>query len=92
VTSRGDKGGLGVGSVRQAMKVAALESAATYAVRRGLELGYRRATGREIPTARDRSTPFRQVLVWAAVTGAALSAATVIVDELALRRESRTNQ
>ena len=74
------------------MRVAAAESAATYAVRRGLEFGYRRATGRELPTARDRSVPFRQVLMWAAVTGAALSAATVIVDEVALRRQSRPNR
>lgn len=91
VTSRGG-GGLGIGAVRQAMKAAALESAATYVVRRGLELGYRRATGRELPTARDRDAPFRQVLVWATVTAAALSAATVIVDQVALRRESAPNQ
>jgi hypothetical protein len=74
------------------MKVAALESAATYAARRALEFGYRRATGRALPTARDRNAPFRQVLVWATVTAAAMSAATVVVDQFALRRESRLNQ
>ena len=91
VTSH-DGNGLDIGAVRQAMRVAALESAATYVARRGLEFGYRRATGRELPTARDRNTPFRQVLVWATVTAAAMSAATVVVDQFALRRESRPNQ
>ena len=87
-----DGNGLDIGAVRQAMKVAALEAAATYVVRRGLEFGYRRATGRELPTARDRNVPFRQVLVWATVTGAALTAATVIVDQVALRREMPPDQ
>jgi Protein of unknown function (DUF4235) len=84
--------GLDIGAVRLAVKVAALEGAATYVVRRALEFGYRRATGRELPTARDRNVPLREVLVWATVTGAALAAATVIVDQVALRRESPPNQ
>ena len=87
VTSH-DGNGRGVGAVRRAMKVAVLESAATYVARRILEFGYRRATGRELPTARDRNAPFRQVLVWATLTAAAMSAATVVVDQFALRRES----
>ena len=91
VTSH-DGSGLDAGAVRQAMKVAAFEAAATYVVHRALELGYRRATGRELPTARDRNVPFRQVLVWATVTGAALTAATVIVDQVALRREQPPNR
>ena len=78
----------GIDAVRQAVKVAALEAAATYLVRRALEYGYRRATGRELPTARDQNVPFRQVLVWATVTGTALAAATVVVDQFVLRRES----
>ena len=90
VTSH-DGNGLDIGAVRQAMRVAALESAATYVARRGLEFGYRRATGRELPTARDRN-PFRQVLVWATLTAAAMSAATVVVDQFALRRQSRPTQ
>lgn len=80
--------GLDVTAVRRAVKVAALEALATYLVRRSLELGYRQFTGRELPTARDRNVPFRQVMVWATVTGAALSAATVVVDQFALRRET----
>jgi len=87
-----DGKGLDIGAVRQSMRVAAVEAAATYVVRRALEFGYRGATGRELPTARDRNVPFRQVLVWATVTGAALAAATVIVDQFALRRESPPNQ
>jgi hypothetical protein len=71
----------------QAVKFAAFEAAATYVARRSLEIGYRRATGRELPTARDRDVPFRQVLVWATVTAAALSATTVVVDHFVLRRE-----
>jgi hypothetical protein len=80
--------GVDVQRVRQAIRVAVVESLATYAVKRGLELGYRRATRRELPTARTRDVPFRQVLFWTGVTAAALSAATVIVDQYALRRES----
>jgi Protein of unknown function (DUF4235) len=83
---------LDIGAVRQQMKMAALEGAATYAVRRALEFGYRRATGRELPTARDRDASFREVLVWATATGAALAAATVIVDQFALRRELPPSQ
>lgn len=77
-----------MGVARQAVKVALLQTAATYGVRRALEVGYRRVTGRELPTARDRDVPFRQVLLWATITGAALAAATVIVDQVVLRRES----
>jgi hypothetical protein len=91
VTAHGGNG-LDIGAVRQAMKVAALEGASTYVVHRALEFGYRRATGRELPTARDRNVPFRQVLVWATVTAAAVTAATVIVDQVALRREPPPNQ
>jgi hypothetical protein len=80
--------GLDITAVRRAVKVAALEALATYLVRRSLELGYRQFTGRELPTARDRNVPFRQVMVWATVTGAALSAVTVVVDQFALRRET----
>jgi Protein of unknown function (DUF4235) len=79
---------VGVGAMRQAVKVAVLESAATYVVHRGLEFAYRRITGRELPTARDRDVPFRQVLAWACITAAAVAAADVIVDQFVLRRES----
>ena len=43
-------------------------------------------TGRSPPTARDRDTPFRQVLVWApTITAVAVAAASVVVDQWVLR-------
>jgi hypothetical protein len=76
----------------QAVELWVLEAAATWAVRRALESGYHQATGRPLPTARDRAAPFRQVLLWAAVTAAAIAAADVIVDQLVLRpRQTKDN-
>ena len=74
-------------AVRLAIKVAVLESAASWVVRRSLESGYHLATGHTPPTARDRDVPFRRILAWAAVSAAAVAAADVAVDWVALRRE-----
>jgi hypothetical protein len=74
------------------MKVSFLQTAATWAVRTSLESGYRRVTGRPLPTARDRDTPFRQVFVWATITAAAVAAATVIVDQWVLRTKVPQNK
>ena len=57
----------------------------SWAVRRALESGYHRATGRALPTARDRDVPFRRILVWAAVSAAAVAVANVVVDRVVLR-------
>jgi hypothetical protein len=76
---------------RQAVKVAGLESAASWAVRRTLESAYHATTGREPPTARDRDVPFRRVVAWAAVTAAAVAMANVAVDRFVLRREPPDN-
>ena len=73
------------------VKVAVLESAATWAVRRTLESAYHIATGREPPTARDRDVPFRRILAWAAATAAAVAVANVAVDRFALRHEPPDN-
>jgi hypothetical protein len=79
------------GGIRQSVKVSILQTVTAWAVRTSLESGYRRVTGRDLPTARDRDTPFRQVLVWATITAAAVAAAGVIVDRLALRPKLRVN-
>jgi len=81
-----------VGAIRRAVKVAVLEMGATWVVRRALEFGYRRATGRELPTARDVNVPFRKVLVWASVTAAAIAATNVVVDRVALRPRPPRNR
>ena len=61
------------------------EAAASWAVRRALESGYHRATGAALPTARDRDVPFRRIVVWAAVSAAAVAVANVVVDRVVLR-------
>jgi Protein of unknown function (DUF4235) len=69
----------------QSIKISVIQTAATWAVRMSLESGYRRVTGRALPTARDREAPFRQVFVWTTLTAAAVAATTVIVDQWVLR-------
>ena len=68
-----------------------LGEAAAWAVRRSLESGYHRATGRALPTARERDVPFRRVMVWAAVSAAAVWVANVLVDRVVLRPPARPN-
>ena len=75
----------------QAAKVWLGEAAASWAVRRALESGYHRATGRALPTARDRDVPFRRIMVWAAVSAAAVAVANVVVDRVVLRPTLRPN-
>lgn len=75
----------------QAAKVWLGEAAASWAVRRALESGYHRATGRALPTARDRDVPFRRIMVWAAVSAAAVAVANVVVDRVVLRPTLPTN-
>ncbi len=75
----------------QAAKVWLGEAAASWVVHRALEFGYHRATGRPLPTARDRDVPFRRVMVWAAVSAAAVGVADVLVDRVVLRPPGRPN-
>ncbi len=82
--SRTDAGGRGAAQV-QAAKIWLGEAAASWAVRRALESGYHRATGAALPTARDRDVPFRRIVVWAAVSAAAVAVANVVVDRVVLR-------
>ena len=65
------------------------EAAASWVVHRALESGYRRATGRPLPTARDRDVPFRRIMVWATDTAAAVTVASVVVDRVVLRPSLR---
>jgi hypothetical protein len=67
------------------VKVAVLEMVVTWAVRRTLNVSYRRAIGRPVPTARDPDVPFRRIVLWAAVAAAAVAAAHVVVDRVVLR-------
>ena len=67
------------------MKVTVSEMAVTWAVRKALDAGYRRATGRPIPTARETDIAFRRIVLWAAIAAAAVAAADVVVDRVVLR-------
>jgi hypothetical protein len=70
---------------RMAIKIAVVESVASWLVRRAMESGYRKATGQAPPTARDQAAPLRRILVWAAVSAAAVAVANVVADRVVLR-------
>jgi hypothetical protein len=48
--------------LRLNVRVALVEMAATWAVQQGLQLGYRRMTGRRMPSALDRDVPLEGVV------------------------------
>ncbi len=75
--------------MRQAMKVAVVELAATWAVQRAMGLAYRKVTGQQEPSARDSGVPLTRILVWAASTAAAVAITNVLVDRVALRRSGQ---
>ena len=68
-----------------AVKIAVVESAASWVVRRLMESGYRAATGQSPPTARDRGVPLPRILAWAALSAAAVAVANVAADRVVLR-------
>jgi hypothetical protein len=70
----------------QSIGIAVLQMVVTWAVQRAMSSGYRTLTGREEPTARDATVPFRRVIVWAAASAAAVAVSNVAVDRLVLRR------
>jgi hypothetical protein len=78
-----------VGQPLASTRIAVVEMAVTWLVRRMLDLAFQRATGHEPPTARDRGVPFRRIMAWAAVTAAAVAAADVIADRVVLRSRPR---
>ena len=70
------------GSGNAAIKIVApfASLGATWAVRKMMDSGYRRATGSEPPYAGNPENTLRQALMWAAVTAAAIAAVNVMVD------------
>jgi len=76
-----------VQAMRVDVRLWVAEAAATWLVRRAFEIGYRGATGRDLPTARDRSAPLRRVLVWTAATAAGVAIADAVVDRVVLRSQ-----
>jgi hypothetical protein len=67
-----------------ALKVAAplIALAATWAVRKAMDAAYTRATGSEPPRASDPQASMRRILIYAAVTAAAVAVVNVAVDRL----------
>jgi len=74
--------------LRMAVKIAVVESAASWLVRRAMESGYRAATGQSPPTARDQGIPLRRILVWASASAAGVAVANVVADRIILRHQS----
>ena len=74
--------------LRMTVKIAVVESVASWLVRRAMESGYRKATGQAPPTARDQGAPLRRILVWAAVSAAAVAVANVVADRVVLRESA----
>jgi hypothetical protein len=63
------------------------EIGATWGVRKAMDSVYRRSTGSEPPRARDTDASFRKVLMWAAVSAAALAVVNVVIDRVTARYE-----
>lgn len=57
---------------------------ATWGVRRVLDSGYRKKTGKAPPHARNTETSMVQVIAWAAVTAATLAVVQVIIDRFSV--------
>jgi hypothetical protein len=70
------------------IKVAApfIALAATWAVRKAMDAAYTRATGAPPPRASDPHASMRRILVYAAVTAAAVAVVNVAVDRLTAPR------
>lgn len=58
---------------------------AIWGVRKALDTAYRLSTGSEPPRASDPEQSLRRVVVWAAVSAAALAAVTVVIDRSTAR-------
>ncbi|MEO6822358.1 MAG: DUF4235 domain-containing protein [Candidatus Nanopelagicales bacterium] len=61
------------------------EIGAMWGVRKTLDSIYRRSTGSEPPRANDPAASLRKVLMWAAVSAAALAVVNVIIDRATAR-------
>lgn len=71
------------GAAKVVAPVAAI--AATWGVRKALDSAYRGATGHEPPRANDPDRSLRQVLMWAAISAAALAVVNVVLDRALAR-------
>ena len=78
--------------LRMSVRVMLVEMAATWAVQQALQLGYRRMTGRTMPSALDSDVPLHRIFRWAAVSAAAVAVANVAVDRLVLRPSRGTDR
>ena len=72
--------------VRRTVRLHLWQVGATWVVQNALASGYRLATGRPAPTARDSGISLRKVATWAALTAAAVAATNVAVDRIVLRQ------
>jgi hypothetical protein len=61
------------------------EIGAMWGVRKALDSVYRRSTGSEPPRAHDPEASLRKVLMWAAVSAAALAVVNVVIDRVTAR-------
>lgn len=64
--------------------------AVTWVVRRVMESDYRRRHGTEPPSASDRTSSLRQVIVWAALSAAAVAVVSVVVERATAPRTPLT--
>jgi hypothetical protein len=64
---------------------------ATWAARKAMDSGFRRATGRPAPTASDLNILPGRIVLWAAVTAVVVTAINVAVDRVMLRPKVRSN-
>jgi len=61
--------------------------AATWAVRKALDGGYRRVKGHSAPSPHDPNVSFGSALVWATITAAAAAAVEVAVFRIVSRED-----
>jgi Protein of unknown function (DUF4235) len=78
--------------VGRGAKVAApiVAGAATWAARKAMDSGFRRATGRPAPAASDLNILPGRIVLWAAVTAVVVTAINVAVDRVMLRPKVRS--
>jgi hypothetical protein len=61
--------------------------AATWAVRKALDSGYRRVRGHKAPSPHDPNVSFSSALLWATITAAAAAAVEVAVFRIVTRED-----
>jgi hypothetical protein len=61
---------------------------ATWAVQKGLEKAYVKATGHRPPRANDPDASMRRIIVWAATTAVAVAVVNVVIDRMTAPRRA----